>query len=402
MVKLYKWQQDLVDHEGDIAIVGGRQVGKSVAAAYRIAHLALKYPKTTSLIIAASERQESFLLEKVKEILGGQKKLKGRQTLSKLTLKNGSKILKFPVGKTGYYAKGATIDFLYPDEAGYIAELVWDSVIPMLAVARSKGMGWITLLSTAFGKRGYFYKCFQSERYKKVIIKANEHCPHLSQEFLDDELERMGQRRFDQEYMAKFLDEAGQYFPTDLILKCMNFRFWDKTITTQRMFYLGIDFGGLGSDAEAYCCGELVGKRVRNIHNETIAVSRMRESLQMTDKLNNKLNFRKIFIDPSGMGIGYQDIFKERYGKNKAIGLNNASRSREKFHKILKEDLYSNTLRLMEEGNLDLVQDEEMAKALQSIQIIDGKIDGKNDHLVEALVRMCWCVKEKGLNLYIV
>lgn len=401
-MKLYKWQEEIVNHEGDIAIVGGRQVGKSFGVGYRISHLAMKYPKTISLIIAASERQESFLFEKVREELAGKRKLKRvRQTLNRLTLKNGSKIIKFPVGKTGYYAKGATIDFLHVDEAGYVHETVWDSIIPMIAVAKSKGMGWITMLSTAFGKRGYFYQCFNNPKWKNISIEATD-CPHLTKEFLDDELKRMGQRRFDQEYMAKFLDSAGQYFPTDLIVRCMNFKFWDKTITKQRKFYLGVDFGGMGEDEEAYCCGELLGTTIKNLHNETLKISRMRETLKMTDKLDNKFKFRKIFIDPGGMGVGYEDIFKERYGKIKVVGLNNASKSKEKFSKILKEDLYSNCLRLMEEGNLDLVMDEKMAKSLQSVQIIEGKIEGKNDHLAEALVRMCWCVKEKGLNLYIV
>ena len=70
--------------------------------------------------------------------------------------------------------------------------------------------------------------------------------------------------------------------------------------------------------------------------------------------------------------------------------------------KILKEDLYSNCLRLMEEGNLKLIDDKEMLLSLQSIMVIDEKIEGNNDHLAEALVNMCWCVKEKGLNLYVV
>ncbi len=400
-MELYEWQKEIRDHEGDLCIVGGRQTGKSVAVAYRISHLAEKYPKSTHLIIAHSERQESFLFEKVKEELSSNGLLsRARQTLSKLTLRNGSSVIKFPVGKTGYYAKGATVDFLYCDEAGYMAELVWDSVIPMLAVQRSKGLGWITLLSTAFGKRGYFYECYIGNKYKPVVIEANM-VPHLSEEFLDEELERMGQRRFDQEYMAKFLDEAGQYFPTDLIVKQMNFRFWNKSITPERLFYLGIDFGGMGADEEAYACGEIVGKKIRNIHNETIALSRMRDSLRMTDKLDSKFNFKKIYIDPAGMGVGYEDIFKERYGR-RVIGLNNASKSTEKQSKILKEDLYSNTLRLLEEGTLELVYDERMLKSLQSVMIIDGKIEGKDDHLAEALNRMAWAMKAKGLNLYIV
>ena len=212
----------------------------------------------------------------------------------------------------------------------------------------------------------------------------------------------MTDRRYRQEWCGEFIEELGQYFPTDLIKKCMNFRFWNKTITPERNFYLGIDFGGLGADEEAYACGELIGKKVRNFHNETIQESRMRDSLRMTDKLNAKLNFKRIFTDPGGLGVGYQDIFEERYGKKKVVGLNRASKSKEKYSKILKEDLYSNCLRLMEEGNLDLVEDKEMAQSLQSIQVFEGKIEGKDDHLAEALVNMCWCVKNKGLDLFII
>lgn len=362
----------------------------------------MKHPKTVSLIIAASERQESYLFEKVAQDLTLHGKLSSaRQTQSRLTLKNGSKIIKIPVGTTGYYAKGATVDFLYIDEAAYVHELVWDSVIPMLAVARSRGEGWMTMLSTAFGTKGYFHKCFKNDRFRKFLITPDM-CPHLSKEFLEEELERMGKWRFDQEYMGVFQEKKGQYFPTDLILARMNFKFWDKSITPHRNFYLGIDFGGMGSEEEAYACGELIRKKVKNFHNETILQSRMRDTLKMTDKLDEKLHFKRIFTDPGGMGVGYQDIFEERYGKRKVIGLNRASKTKEKYSKILKEDLYSNCLRLMEEGNLDLIADERMAKSLQSITIIEGKIGGVNDHLAEALVNMCWCVKEKGLNLSIV
>lgn len=401
-MKLYSWQEEFINHKGDVAIVGPRQCGKSIAAAERCKKLAIDYPGTNSLIIAGSERQESYLFEKVTAMLQEKNALaKVRQTLSRLTLKNGSRIVKIPVGTTGYYAKGGTIDFLYPDEAAYINDLVWDSIIPMLAVARGKGLGWITMSSTAFGKRGYFYQSFQNPKYKKFLITADM-CPHLTKEFLAEELERMGQRRYDQEYGGKFLDDAGQYFPTELITKCMNFKFWNKTISPGRRFYLGIDLAGMGVDEEAFCCGEIVGTKVRNIYNETLKTSDMRMTLKTTDKMDHKLKFRKIFIDSGGMGVGYEDIFKERYGKKRVVGLNNSTKSKEMKKAILKEDLYSNCLRLMSEGNLDLIQDEAMAKSLQSIQIIDGKINGKDDHLAEALTKMCWCVKEKGLNLFAV
>ena len=42
-----------------------------------------------------------------------------------------------------------------------------------------------------------------------------------------------------------------------------------------------------------------------------------------------------------------------------------------------------------------------MASSLDSIYIEDGKIKGDEDDLADALVYMCWCVKEKGLKIFL-
>ena len=399
-MELYKWQEEILNHEGDQVIIGGRRVGKTMIVAELIGNRAAKYPKTISLITAGGERQETYLFEKVHSYLKEKNLLSSkRQTLTKLSLRNGSLILKYPVGKTGFFVKGLEMDFWYPDEAAYINDMVYESLLPALAVATGKGLGWQTLLSTTFGKRGYFWECSKDPDFKVTIVNAEE-CPHIPKKFLAKQKERMSDRRYRQEWCGEFIDDAGQYFPTDLLIKQMNFKFWDKTIVSDRSFYLGIDFGGMGEDEEAYAIGELIGKVVWNIHNETLAQSRMRDTLKMTDKFDAKFNFKRMFTDPGGMGVGYQDIFEERYGKRRVIGLNRASKSREKFMKILKEDLYSNCLRLMEEGNLNLIMDKRMMQSLQSIMVIDEKIEGRDDHLADALVNMCWCVKAKGLNLF--
>lgn len=399
-MELYDWQKSIKAHKGDQIIIGGRRVGKTMTVAELIGDRAIEYPKTISLITAGGERQETYLYEKAHNYLLEKKSLSSvRQTLTKLTLRNGSIILKYPVGKTGFYVKGLEMDFWYPDEAAYINDLVFESLIPALAVATGKGLGWQTLLSTTFGKKGYFWECSKDPDFKVTIINA-ENCPHIPKKFLEKQKARMSERRYRQEWCGEFMDEKGQYFPTDQVKKQMKFKFWDKTITPNRNFYLGIDFGGLGSDKEAFCVGEIVGEKIRNIHNETLATSRMRDTLRMTDKLDGKFNFRRILIDPGGMGQGYTDIFEERYGKNKVIALDNSSKSKEMKKAILKPDLYSNTLRLLEEGNLELIEDPAMLKSLQSVMIIDGIIKGKDDHLAEALNRMCWAMKEKGLNLF--
>ena len=60
------WQQEVLDYEGNITIRSGRQVGKSEVISAKSVKFALEHPGTTTLIIAASQRQSALLFEKVR------------------------------------------------------------------------------------------------------------------------------------------------------------------------------------------------------------------------------------------------------------------------------------------------------------------------------------------------
>jgi len=126
-------------------------------------------------------------------------------------------------------------------------------------------------------------------------------------------------------------------------------------------------------------------------------------------------NFRRIFIDDSGVGGGVTDYLQNALGR-RVVGLNNASKrvlvdeddKDEKRRGILKEDLYSNVLALLETGKLELISDLSLLKSMKSITYeystkIAGRVTifGDYSHLCEALVRACWCVRERGLDIYV-
>jgi hypothetical protein len=91
------------------------------------------------------------------------------------------------------------------------------------------------------------------------------------------------------------------------------------------------------------------------------------------------------------------------------VGLNNAQKrlqvqGEEKKRGILKEDLYSNVLVLLENGRLELLNDQDLLRSLRNVDFRyseNGKvrIAGAYSHLSEALVRACWGVKERGLDI---
>ena len=413
----------MLDHEGNITIRAGRQVGKSEVIGAKGCQFADKHPGTTTLIIAASQRQSSLIFEKVKanvDRLCDRRKenlYKEPPTLTKIFLKNGSKIYSLPAGRTGYFIRGFSIDLLIADEAAYIPKTVWNAVIPMIAVSRkARGMGWIILLSTPFGKGGYFHASFTDKDFKHFHASSEE-CIRIPKTFLKKERERMTKAEYRQEYMGEFCDEWNQFFSTELIKRCMTFVEWEKEKDFRKdaRYYMGVDIARYGGDENAFVICELLGTRLKIV--KVLVTDRVSttDTIGRIVAIDAEFKFAKIFIDDSGVGGAVTDQLIERLGR-KVMGLNNASRrieiqGEEKKRGIFKEDLYSNALMLMETGRLELISNLKLLKSLKSITFEYGaltshggrgvKIYGDYAHLAEGMVRAAWCLKERGLSLYV-
>lgn len=437
------WQKEVMQYQGNMSLRCGRQTGKSETISEKGMRFALKNAETTTLVIAASQRQSGLIFEKINAKIGIEhdrliekaiKKWKKENpekplraeikreieytqglyssmpTQTKIELTNGSKIYCLPTGKTGAYIRGYTIDLLIADEAAYIPEQVWTAIIPMVAVSRKKkGFGWIILLSTPFGKGGYFYNSCHDKDFKQLHIKS-EDCPRIPKEFLRKERQRLSRIEYAQEYLAEFVEEFQQIFPTALIKNRMNFLSWDlkKDYSSKRSYYLGVDFARFGGDENAFVIVELNNqtKQLKVVKCMTTERKSIVDTCGKIQKLHEAFHFRKIFVDDGGVGGGATDLLQDKIGKRKVRGLNNSSRSTTgQVGKILKEDLYSNAVVLMENKEIDIINDMELQRSLKSVTFEytsqnNLRIYGKYTHLAEAFVRACWCTKEKGLRLF--
>jgi hypothetical protein len=282
----------------------------------------------------------------------------------------------------------------------------------MLAVSRKiRSMGYTILISTPFGKGGYYYNCFHDKDFKSFHI-SSEDCIRIPKDFLLKERQRMTKAEYAQEYLGEFIDELNQLFSTALIKKCMTFISWDKLIDKipGSKFYLGVDIARYGGDENAFVICEFFNNRlkvVRCLATERVSTTDTIGRIQILDQ---EYNFGKIFIDDAGVGGAVTDVLIQKLGR-KVMGLNNASKrieiqGEEKKKGILKEDLYSNVLMLMETGKLEIISDLSLLRSLKSItfEYTDSKnlrIYGIYTHIAEAMVRACWCIKERGLDIYL-
>jgi hypothetical protein len=408
-MKLDPWQEEVMRTKGNICLRSGRQVGKSTVIAEKAARFALNNENKLIMVISKTERQAGLLFAKIlnnihnidkKQI----KKGKDRPTKHLINLRNGSTIHSLPAGDTGFGIMGFTIDLLIADEAAFIPEEVWNSVTPALAVTR----GNIWLLSTPYVKEGYYYECFSDPTFT-AFHTSSEDCPRKDQAFLDHKKKTLTKARYAQMYLGEFVDELRQFFPDELIKhRCIG----KRRAMQPGNYYLGCDVARFDKDEFTF---EILDRVDKNnlIHVENIVTNNVPipESTRRIISLNKVYNFKKEYIDSGGMGITVCDLLRESpENRKKVIEINNATRiyNVEEGRKIIKkEELYHNLKRLMEKGEITLLDDDEVKASLKCIQAEHNKETGKlkiwgeDSHIVEGLIRAAECSKAKDINISI-
>lgn len=409
-MNLDPWQKEVLDTNGNVCLRSGRQVGKSTVISIKAGEYATQNKGKTILVVASVERQALLLFEKILSHLYQNhktyiKKGKDKPTKHKITLNNGSVIHCLPTGMSGYGIRGYTVDLLIADEAAFIPEEVWTAVTPMLAVTG----GDIILLSTPLSKEGYFYQCFSDETFTAFHV-SSEDCTRMDKAHLEREKRTMSKAKYAAEYLGEFVDELRQFFTDKIIRKCMISERRYK-VFPGREYYLGVDIARMGADESTFEIIERM-KRDRLIQVENIVTRHTltTETTKTILDLEKQYNFKQIFIDDGGMGVGvFDQLLEEESTRRKVLAINSAFRPLDREEKrkkrTIKEDLYNNLLNLMEKEEISLLDDNEIYMSLKSVQFeyIDGKLKiwGSSTHIAEGLIRAAWCSKDKHLNIWI-
>ena len=408
-IKLDLWQKRIIIHDGDIQLRLGRQTGKTTGVAIKIWEIAINNPNKTYLVMAASLRQSGWLYDKIIGLFANHSEdmIVGEPTRTKIVLTNGTTIYCVPAGRTGYTVRGYTIDGLIVDEAAYVPDPVWDAVIPMLATTN----GWQIILGTPFGKAGYYYDCEKDPDFLH-IHRSSELCPRIPKSFLQKQKETRSRLYYKREYLAEYTSDDTQLFPYELINRSCTFLEWNykKQYSKHRRYYLGVDIARYGGDENSFCVVELFpDKTLKLVHVDTTRRVALTDTMGRVLELHKRFNFNRIFVDDAGVGAGVADLLTEKLGR-RVVGLNNARASNTSKDsqrvKILKEDLYNNLLLLMEQKRIQLIDSPQLRQSLASVQYEYTsqtgrlRIFGKYTHIAEGLIRACYCLKNKGLNIW--
>jgi hypothetical protein len=209
------WQKRVLRSSSQRILLNcSRQSGKSTISAGLAIHTALYKPGSLILLLSPSLRQSQELFRKVLSFyrIVADSIPSDSETRLTLELANGSRVLSLP-GKEGTIRGYSGVSLLVVDEAARVADELYYSVRPMLAVSG----GRLIALSTPFGTRGWWYEAWRSnEAWERYTITAKQ-CPRITAEFLEEERRTLGEWWFRQEYECQFLDSQTQAFTHDMV-----------------------------------------------------------------------------------------------------------------------------------------------------------------------------------------
>ena len=187
-----------------------RQWGKSTITAAKAVARARDRAGSLTLVVSPSARQSGEFLRKAAAFvrrLGIRPRGDGDNEIS-LLLPNGSRLVGLP-GTEATVRGFSAVSLMLIDEAARVSDELYVAVRPMLAV----GDGDLWLMSTPFGKRGFFWEAWEKggPQWERVAVPATE-CPRIPASFLEEERAALGERWFRQEYLCEFVDANDAVF----------------------------------------------------------------------------------------------------------------------------------------------------------------------------------------------
>ena len=436
-IKLDKWQEEVLEHKGDLGLCTGRRVGKTYILARKAIDHMIKYGKPI-IVVSLTEDQAMIIIqmalayarETYPQLIGKGKYKPQTKKLFVLKNKRPVQMISRPVGNTGDATRGFEGGVLIVDEASRMPRLFWIAALPVLLTCA----GEIWMCSTPYGKQGYFWERFnesinlkeEKARFTFFYVTTDEVMEDrpISESWTIEQKEGaakilecdkadMSEIEYGQEYLGLFLDEIMQLFSDDWIdsvcsLPKPEVYTFPSGSNSGGDLFLGVDVGRV-IDPSTFEGLDGTTEYIKQFYHSEIGKLKIPETFREIRRLHRIYSFNRIGIDSTGMGTGVLDLLLEDSDTSgQSEGLENASKivdDEDTLKPLLKIDMYMNLLMLGDRGRISLFKDLEIMASLKSIRQTyvgqNTKIEGDNSHTVEGLIRAAWLIKQKLLKPFI-
>jgi hypothetical protein len=204
-----EWQRRLIQSKAQrIAVVCGRQTGKSTTCAGLSLAEALTVSGSLVLLVSPSMRQSVELYRRVARLYAalGRPLAAVQESATQVQFGNASRIVSLP--GTPDTIRGYSPSLVIVDEAALVDDDLLVAVRPMLAATQ----GRLIMATTPAGRRGAFYSEWTGTGDWERISIAASACPRIPAAFLREERKSLGDAFYAQEYDCEFVHTVSSVF----------------------------------------------------------------------------------------------------------------------------------------------------------------------------------------------
>lgn len=365
----YTYQRDVINllitnsnhKHRTVTVVSKRQVGKSLMAENLLLYFGINFAHTTSICVSPTLNQARKLYKEIVEAIGGSDIIKSSNaTLLELTLMNQSQIL-FKSAEQRDALRGYTVNgLLVIDEAAYIEDSVYYTVLPWCDVSGAPTL----IISTPRVRSGFFFNnyCYGLEgknEYHTIDWSDQKYKEELEKLLPPDRLEEyrkmLPKQQFASEYLGQFLDQDGMVFTN--FKSCVR----QNTIKPGDRLYWGIDWANGGDNDDTVITAlNQYGKQVYLQYWNNLTPTKQVEYIT---KILKQYEHHTDVIQPelNSIGTPYTDMLKQGISPslaNKVRGFQTTNQS--------KNDLVAQLQVAFEQGQVEILDDERQLLELGS------------------------------------
>ena len=388
-------------------IVAGRQTGKTFFMQNDCFMRALNKPKQRIFWVSPIQDQANKVMKDIEGMFSGRdeifKKIIKRydRKANEMYLYNGS-FIKFRSADSGDNLRGATLDFIYIDEAAYMKlDFINEVLLPM--VTRTEGR--VVASSTFNGPNWYFdwYKDGQLEEnfgQMKSIKRTylDLHDPKVSETVLGIK-KSMTKAQFDQEFLCKPISSNALFSNID---ECVV-----ETINTEyERVYIGMDIG---------------------VAQDYTVLTAMDENYNIIDI--DRFNYKEEGMDNDEFKQRIKDFYL-RYDEMLSAAYFEVNNNDLLFDELTEDDrlykmipfttsaktkplIVKNLIKLFDEKDISIPNNQELIKELYDFKSkrnpITGNLqfsnsEGRHDDMVMSLAIAAYCAKEEqdgGVTMFL-
>lgn len=280
-------------------VVAGRQVGKSLAAAFAVLKRAFERPRSDSAVLAPTYKIAETAIQRLRDVGLGIRDIRWKEQKKRFELPNGAKVHIFSADRKESVRGLAISGTYWIDEGAYVPEQAYTAGLPALTAS-----GGITLVTTTPAGKNWVWEEFNSKEPNTAQFRfRSDDSPHTDKVEVARQRKKMTVERAAQEFDAVFVDDLLLAFPncSRLFVRTLPERTTERDLRN----VLGVD---LGKEQD------FVVVTLMNRHGEARILGRwrhvqwprtQREIVQMARA------FQAMVVVDHGAGGGYGGVLKD-------------------------------------------------------------------------------------------